>query len=214
MEKPETRQHIYDVAKTLFYQQGYSATTMRNIAQASNNSLGLPIYYFGSKEGLGVEIYKEYRQKLKAACKKYYPLPEQEEDCSYLCIVADNALLLENSALMDLYVNIAHSVEMSDFMYEILPWMPCSDDLLGNFSHLNALTVPAVKATILNADFGKYNISISREDLMFFVFYRYLRFQKYMEIDIVKENFNKYYEIYKSLDFKLLENFELRCSVG
>ena len=57
-EKMETRQHIYDVAKALFYEQGYSSTTMRNIAKASDNSIGLSLYYFKSKENLGVEIYK------------------------------------------------------------------------------------------------------------------------------------------------------------
>lgn len=210
MDKSETKQHIYEVAKTLFYKQGYSSTTMRNIAKISNNSLGLPLYYFGSKEGLGVEIYKEYRLKLRAACRRYYPLPEQAEDCAYLCIVADNALLLDNSSLMDLYVNIAHSVEMSDFMYEFLPWTPSPDELLEKFNHLNALTVPAVKATIINASFEKYNIDISKEDLLFFLFYRYIRFQKYIHIESVKDIFYKYYEIYKSLNFQLLENFELK----
>lgn len=213
MEKAETKQHIYEVAKTLFYKQGYSATTMRNIAKVSNNSLGLPLYYFGSKEALGVQIYKEYRLKLRAACKKYYSLPEQDEDCSYLCIVADNALLLDNPSLRDLYVNIAHSVEMSNFMYEILPWTPCSGELLENFNHLNALTVPAVKTAIINAGLEKHTADISKEDLMFFMFYRYIRFQKYIHIDSVKGIFDKYYEIYKSLHFQLLENFDLECSI-
>lgn len=213
MEKADTKQHIYEVAKSLFYKQGYSATTMRNIAKVSKNSLGLPLYYFGSKEALGVEVYKEYRLKLRAACRRYYPLPEQEEDCSYLCIVADNALLIENESLMDLYVNTAYSVEMSDFMYEFLPGNEYSDDLLKKFDHLNAFTVPAVKATIINVKFEKYHLEISKEDLMFFVFYRYLRFQKYIHVDSVRDIFYKYYRVYQSLNFRLLDNFELAYTI-
>jgi AcrR family transcriptional regulator len=54
-----TEQQIKDAARTLFMQQGYAATTTRDIAKASGSNVALINYYFRSKENLFAEIMVE-----------------------------------------------------------------------------------------------------------------------------------------------------------
>jgi AcrR family transcriptional regulator len=52
-----TREHIFTTALALFSEKGYDATTMRDIAQGADCSLGLTYRYFDRKEELILEIY-------------------------------------------------------------------------------------------------------------------------------------------------------------
>ena len=54
----QTRQRIFDVAIEQFVEQGYEKTTMRDIAQGADCSLGLTYRYFDSKEALVLELWK------------------------------------------------------------------------------------------------------------------------------------------------------------
>src|SRR3954467_15966907 len=69
-----TREHILDTALSLFIEQGYDATTMREIASAADCSLGLTYRYFARKEDLVLALYQRtaaeqetYMQALPAA---------------------------------------------------------------------------------------------------------------------------------------------------
>src|SRR5438045_372258 len=59
LKAQRTRQHILDIALSLFTQQGYEATTMREIASAAGCSLGLTYRYFARKEELILAVYWE-----------------------------------------------------------------------------------------------------------------------------------------------------------
>lgn len=54
----QTRQHILETAIRLFAEQGYEATTMRDIATAADCSLGLTYRYFSQKEELVIALYE------------------------------------------------------------------------------------------------------------------------------------------------------------
>jgi AcrR family transcriptional regulator len=56
-----TRRHILDTALKLFRRRGFDKTTMRDIAQESELSLGAAYHYFPSKEAL-VQAYYEWMQ--------------------------------------------------------------------------------------------------------------------------------------------------------
>ena len=58
----ETRRHLLDTALALFREQGFEATTMRDIAARSGLSLGSAYYYFKSKEAI-VGAYYDYVQE-------------------------------------------------------------------------------------------------------------------------------------------------------
>ncbi len=53
----QTRQHILDTALSLFAAKGYDDTTMRDIANAAECSLGLTYRYFSRKEELVLGLY-------------------------------------------------------------------------------------------------------------------------------------------------------------
>ena len=57
----ETRGTILHTARRLFYEQGYEATTTRQIAEASGANLGLIKYYFESKAEMAKRIYLDIR---------------------------------------------------------------------------------------------------------------------------------------------------------
>jgi AcrR family transcriptional regulator len=54
-----TRQHLYDTALRLFVEQGYAATTMRDIARAAGMGTGSAYYHFPSKESFVVAFYEQ-----------------------------------------------------------------------------------------------------------------------------------------------------------
>lgn len=54
-----TREHILATALVLFAKQGYTATTMRDIATTAQCSLGLAYHYFANKEALVLALYQQ-----------------------------------------------------------------------------------------------------------------------------------------------------------
>ena len=55
----QTREHILETALTLFREQGYNKTTLRDIASRAEISLGLTYRYFGRKEELVAALYEQ-----------------------------------------------------------------------------------------------------------------------------------------------------------
>ncbi|MCQ4822927.1 helix-turn-helix domain-containing protein, partial [Eubacterium callanderi] len=47
-------------AKKIFYQNGYDKTTVKDIITDARTKQGLLNYYFGAKENLAVQIYKDF----------------------------------------------------------------------------------------------------------------------------------------------------------
>lgn len=60
----QTRQHIYDTAVSLFKEQGYDATTMREIASTADVSIGLAYRYFARKEDIVMHLYLDHLDTL------------------------------------------------------------------------------------------------------------------------------------------------------
>ena len=56
MEKPDKKTNILSAAETLFSELGYEGTSTRQIAKESGANMSMINYYFGSKEGVFLEI--------------------------------------------------------------------------------------------------------------------------------------------------------------
>jgi AcrR family transcriptional regulator len=56
MEKVDKRTSILEAAEKLFSELGYEATSIRQIAKESGANMAMISYYFGSKEGVFLEI--------------------------------------------------------------------------------------------------------------------------------------------------------------
>lgn len=61
----ETRQRIFDSAVRLFTEKGYEETTMRDIAEAAECSLGLAYRYFANKDDLVLALYRQLAAQTK-----------------------------------------------------------------------------------------------------------------------------------------------------
>jgi TetR/AcrR family transcriptional regulator, regulator of cefoperazone and chloramphenicol sensitivity len=67
----DTRQAILDAARPLFVQQGFSNTSVRSISKAAGANVALVNYYFGTKEGLYLEVLRQLASHELSA----HPLP-------------------------------------------------------------------------------------------------------------------------------------------
>ena len=56
-----TQNNILSASRILFYNQGYSQTTTRQIAEKAHINLGLIKYYFDSKADIAYHIYLQIR---------------------------------------------------------------------------------------------------------------------------------------------------------
>lgn len=59
-----TRTRVLEAALTSFREKGYAATTLRDIANEADVSLGLTYRYFRSKEDLVVAVYEQIAEKV------------------------------------------------------------------------------------------------------------------------------------------------------
>jgi len=60
------REELMKAALTLFTQRGYSATTVRELVEAAGATKPVLYYYFGSKEGLFLELMRTHFGRLEA----------------------------------------------------------------------------------------------------------------------------------------------------
>jgi TetR/AcrR family transcriptional regulator len=59
MQTPSTEEHIKAMARRVFIEKGYAATTTRDIAEAAETNVALINYYFRSKEKLFENIFQD-----------------------------------------------------------------------------------------------------------------------------------------------------------
>lgn len=138
----ETKEKIYESAKALFYENGYTNTTCLKISKESGANVGLINYYFGSKGGLGIEVYNEFMSAIKLQVKE--KLAKAQIDTSLLMqtaiewrvlnrmmrvnknysrftydLLAENVMYKEKSVVTDFWRKLAESCDLSYNEFEI-----------------------------------------------------------------------------------------------
>ncbi|PKM52897.1 MAG: TetR/AcrR family transcriptional regulator, partial [Firmicutes bacterium HGW-Firmicutes-5] len=48
----QTRNHLYEISKKCFYEQGYEKTKIKDIVTAADTPIGLFTYYFKTKDNI------------------------------------------------------------------------------------------------------------------------------------------------------------------
>lgn len=74
--KKKAKQMIYETAKRLFFDEGYTVGS-RRIAKEAGISQALLTYHFGSKKNIGIQVLKEDYQ-IQAAYLKYFSDPKAD----------------------------------------------------------------------------------------------------------------------------------------
>src|SRR5437667_6580919 len=62
--KTETRERLVEVARKLFWQQGYTSTGIAQILEAADAGSGSLYYFFPTKEDLLLAVLEWYKQNL------------------------------------------------------------------------------------------------------------------------------------------------------
>ncbi|MDR0838982.1 MAG: TetR/AcrR family transcriptional regulator; helix-turn-helix transcriptional regulator [Oscillospiraceae bacterium] len=75
----ETKNCILRAATELFFEEGYSATTMRQISDRAGTNLGLLKYYFNGKGELALTVYRNLRGSFDALVDESDLRPESED---------------------------------------------------------------------------------------------------------------------------------------
>ncbi|MDY0408678.1 TetR family transcriptional regulator [Paracerasibacillus soli] len=63
MKTNQTKQKILDTASLLFYQKGFSGTSVRDIAEKASVNVSAISYYFRSKQGLLENVVTNYYEE-------------------------------------------------------------------------------------------------------------------------------------------------------
>lgn len=94
MDKQDKRNNILSAAEKLFSELGYEGTSIRLIGKEAEANLSMISYYFGSKEGVFLEIvisrFKGFNAKLKAIAEE--PISSAEKMRRIIEIYARNIL--------------------------------------------------------------------------------------------------------------------------
>ena len=75
----ETKQLIVDTALVLFRENGFEATTIREIAKRTGLSLGAAYYYFNSKEAIVAAYYEHVQEQHRARAREALHEPRLKE---------------------------------------------------------------------------------------------------------------------------------------
>lgn len=113
-----TKERIYNSAKELFYNQGYNATTIQQIADHSDTTLGSMTYHFATKDTFIAQIFDDYltsiNESLQVKLIGYKPINSFEKHF-YLTMVWYQYLLSD-----PLVKNFYFEISQNDSLYPFL----------------------------------------------------------------------------------------------
>lgn len=146
-----TKERIYTSAKELFYNQGYNATTIQQIADHSDTTLGSMTYHFATKDTFVARIFDDYlvdiNESLRDKLIGYKPINSFEQHF-YLTMVWYHHLLSDNNVK-----NFYYEISKNDSLYPFLHGK--ISDIYHDFvKDYNLRIRPIEFDALLIADFG------------------------------------------------------------
>lgn len=138
-----TCSYIISVSKKLFYKKGYSQTTIQQICDECNITLGNFTYYFKTKQDLLKRIYEDFLKDIIVFIDNNF-----KDDLSYLekfTIISFvfNYKILQSETNLDFHLKVLNNNSLYEFI---------SDYLLSNFY------IPLIKS--LNLDINEKDLKI------------------------------------------------------
>ncbi|MGV8906127.1 MAG: TetR/AcrR family transcriptional regulator [Acetobacterium sp.] len=146
-----TKERIYLSAKELFYQQGYHATTIQQIADHSGTTLGSMTYHFATKDTLVTQIFEDYLHSIEVQVHENlldYKKIDSFEKHFYLTIVWYQ-YLLSDPKVRNFYYEIAELKSNFSFLHHSISQI--YHDIVIDY---NLRIRPIEFDALLIADFG------------------------------------------------------------
>jgi len=133
MEKPDKRSSILAAAEKLFSELGYEGTSTRQIAKEAGANMSMINYYFGSKEGVFLEIMNERVIAFKAVLISIneYPIPPMEK--LYKVIESYTDRILSNISfhkMMHRELSLAQRPEMYEKLKDAMSGNMCAIEMI------------------------------------------------------------------------------------
>lgn len=143
----DTKNAILETAKTLFYQNGYENTTVRQIASESQTNLGLIKYYFNSKVEIALQIYLSVRD----ACAEWISeVTSLDQRILHLISSASELMIcFNNPAFCQFYHEIYKEFEVTSYFQQKI-YTVTEGDLSKEYMTLASASISAIKPTLIN----------------------------------------------------------------
>jgi AcrR family transcriptional regulator len=91
----DKRERLVNAARILLHRQGFSNTTLAQIAKASGVPLGNVYYYFKTKEEIAAAAIRQRRDKLRSMAEKWEANPDPKQRLSaFLDMIEDMRLTI------------------------------------------------------------------------------------------------------------------------
>ncbi|MBU9714667.1 forespore capture DNA-binding protein RefZ [Evansella tamaricis] len=87
MGKKASKEKVINAAIELFNVQGFSGTSVRDIAKKAECNVALISYYFGSKQGLLEQLITEFLEEYVLKIENQVIRAEKQEDTAYDCLL-------------------------------------------------------------------------------------------------------------------------------
>lgn len=155
-----TYNNILHTARNLFYTQGYSNTTTRQIAKEANINLGLIKYHFSSKADIAYNIYMEIRNAQTDFLKQF---DYSEIELYLMASAAELKLCFTNINFCKFYNEIYHEHNLIELLHsKASASMETNSNRSHSYQSLAAACISSIKPTIVNeyliADNNHYSL--------------------------------------------------------
>ncbi len=169
----KTKTLIFNSAKDLFMTKGYSKTTIRQIIENANVTIGSLYHFYSNKEDILLNIVKDYFEEVIEISTSY-----ANELNKPLLVFSINAaisfkLISKNKNIAELYLAAYNSVEASSYIYDISSQLtPIWFKGYGhNFTHSDyynrSVLIKGIFQTFISDEFYSGHIAINEKlDLM------------------------------------------------
>lgn len=105
----DTKQKIYDTARRLFYERGFTKTTLSVISQEAKINSAMVAYYFENKTNLALAVYSDYMQETKELVSRILPSVSSQSD-----------LMFQTALEVRIHTrNMQSSYQLGRFLYEL-----------------------------------------------------------------------------------------------
>ena len=112
-----TKERILASAKELFYEQGYDATTIQQIADRSGTTLGSMTYHFATKSTFVDQLFDDYFANINTAIQKYQYEPWNSFEAHFKLTMVYYNNLLSDPNTQRFYYEIHKNSTLFSFLH-------------------------------------------------------------------------------------------------
>lgn len=115
-----TKENIYNAAKTLFYEKGYNATTIQQIAKLAQVTLGGTTYHYNTKEKFVSQIFSSWNDAIYGEIRRSDISNEKSIFQHFVLTYNYHHAILDDDRVKAFYYEIIRNDSLYPYLYENL----------------------------------------------------------------------------------------------